>query len=100
MKILFESYCYDKSLEGKRYKDPYSVNYSVECESLKEAAHHAAYDLMSFYKNEWQDYGGAVVIINDKCVYDAFPSGNVVFHDCAEFERLFREELKGIEIER
>ena len=98
MKILFEVYRYDQSLEGKKHKDPYSVSCSMKCKSVEEAAHYAVYDLKSFYKNEWEDYGGAVVVINDKCVYDAFPDGNVVFHDCAEFERLFRAELEGKEI--
>ena len=93
MKILFEAYCYDKSLADDHYRDPYTVNYSVECESLEEAVYYAADELKSFYKNEWEDYGGAVVLIDGRCVYDAFPSGNVEFHGCEEFEKLLCTEM-------
>ena len=92
MKIFYEAYCYDKSLLATR-QDPYSVSYNVDCETLEEAAHHAAYDLESFYKNGWKDYGGAVLMVDGKCVYDAYPNGNVVFHGCEEFEKLLRTEM-------
>ena len=92
MKIMFESYCCDKSLVGTR-EDEYSVCYTVDCDTLEEAAHHAAYDLKSFYKNEWEDYGGAVLMVDDKIVYDAFPNGDYTIYHCEEFEKLFRAKM-------
>ena len=92
MRIIYEAYCYDKSLVGTG-EDEYSVSYTVDCATLEEAAHHAAFDLKSFYENEWTDYGGAVLMIDDKCVYDAFPNGNIVFHGCEEFEKLLRAKM-------
>lgn len=89
MKIIFEAYCYDS-----HEADPYKVSYMVSCKSLKDAAHCAAWDLNDYYEHEYNDYGGAVVIIDGKVVYDAYPSGNYEFYGCKEFENLFNAKMR------
>lgn len=92
MKIHFEAYCYDMRKAELYGEDPYSVSYAVDCETLEEAANLAVYDFKDYCKNDWEDYGGAIVAIDGEVVYDALRNGDIEF-TCPEFENMFRAKL-------
>lgn len=78
--ILFESYNYysDKDHVGA---DPYEVCESYKCRTIFEALKAAADDVRNWWKNEQEEFGGSVVVVNGELLFNVLRSGN---YECSD----------------
>ena len=94
MKIEFEAYVYD-ARKVDTGEDPYRISYNVSCGTLEEAAHYAAKDYDDYLEREWDDYGGAVVVVDGKVICNFLRNGDIEYND-KEFKNLFEITLENI----